>query len=280
MPGCEVETALESSCSHYADIRRIRKIYDAFYSHEKTGPDAGQTYRDLVEIGRILANFSDKGLVLDAGCGTGRGSIALATRGTRTVGIDISVAGTRRANAIANGAGLGDFIDLLVADVEFLPFRECVFDGVIFMGTFEYFADIKPSLVEACRVMRLGALCLMNVWHASIGDALTVIRPKHGPRRSHSLRYICDVVAGSGMRGRLSGHFFILPGQVRLLGRILRTLTRSHELCLEGHAYRINERVTSSLFGRYVSPDVECLLVRVRDSTQDSLSCCPNLSGA
>ena len=57
-------------------------VYDSLPNHF-------QPYQKLLEqVVGAVSKFSDKGRILDAGCGTGNFSIALAKKGYDVVGID------------------------------------------------------------------------------------------------------------------------------------------------------------------------------------------------
>jgi ubiquinone/menaquinone biosynthesis C-methylase UbiE len=101
--------------------------------------------------------------VLEVGCGTGNISLALARRGARLVGVDVSgpmLAATRRrareqgfsATWIRGGAGA-------------LPFPKNSFDGVISILALDFMAD-RPGVVrEMMRVLSPGGflvLALLN----------------------------------------------------------------------------------------------------------------------
>ncbi|SHG25190.1 SAM-dependent methyltransferase [Streptoalloteichus hindustanus] len=69
--------------------------------------------------------------VLDVPCGSGRHSMALAARGYRVSGVDISAEAVDHARRAAAEAGLT--VDLTVADMRDLP-RDGEFDAVVCLG--------------------------------------------------------------------------------------------------------------------------------------------------
>jgi SAM-dependent methyltransferase len=80
-------------------------------------------YLDVLEL-------APAGRVLDLGCGTGRHAVAIARRGFRVVGVDLSAGMLARAQAKARAAGVG--IDWIQADlVRFATLTR--FDGALCM---------------------------------------------------------------------------------------------------------------------------------------------------
>jgi 2-polyprenyl-6-hydroxyphenyl methylase/3-demethylubiquinone-9 3-methyltransferase len=80
--------------------------------------------------------------VLDLGCGKGRFARALARRGARVVGLDLSAAMLAEA----------DDLDRVRASARRLPFGSANFDGVIAIEVFEHLAS--ASIDEVCREVR------------------------------------------------------------------------------------------------------------------------------
>jgi SAM-dependent methyltransferase len=93
-------------------------------------------------------------LVLDLACGAGRYLRALQAHGARVVGLDLSFDLLRAAR----GAGLGDAVGLVRADMRHLPLAAARFDLVLSMFTsFGYFDtadDDRAMLHEVARVLR------------------------------------------------------------------------------------------------------------------------------
>ncbi len=103
--------------------------------------------------------------VLEVACGAARWSIALARRGARSVGIDLSPSQLRSARALRSRARVR--LPLVRGNVEALPFRDRSFD-VVFSdwGAFT-FADPERVVPECARVLRPGgrlAFAATNPW--------------------------------------------------------------------------------------------------------------------
>jgi ubiquinone/menaquinone biosynthesis C-methylase UbiE len=102
-------------------------------------------------------------LSLDLSCGTGNYALALAERGARVVGVDLSEPMLRRAAAKARLAGAA--IALVRADAGALPFRARTFDLVTDILGLEFAPDPAARVAEAQRVLRPGgslAVAILN----------------------------------------------------------------------------------------------------------------------
>jgi SAM-dependent methyltransferase len=94
--------------------------------------------------------------VLEFGCGGGQWSTALARRGARPVGFDLSEQQLAHARRLQRETGIG--FPLVQADAERVPLRDASFD-VVFAdhGAFS-FADPDRTVPEAARLLRTGGL--------------------------------------------------------------------------------------------------------------------------
>jgi SAM-dependent methyltransferase len=94
--------------------------------------------------------------VLEMGCGGGQWSMALARRGARPVGLDLSGRQLEHARRIMNRMAIS--FPLIQASAERVPLRDSSFDLVFAdHGAFS-FADPSRTLPEAARVLRRGGL--------------------------------------------------------------------------------------------------------------------------
>ena len=131
---------------------------------------------DAERLVRLLAVYGVAGAgerVLDLGCGPGRHAAALARRGARVVGLDLSL--PLLCAARRRGAG-----PLVRGDMRQLPFGTAAFDVVLNLFTsFGYFAsDEEHGVVvrEAARVLRPGGRFVLDFLNASAVRAGLVAR--------------------------------------------------------------------------------------------------------
>ncbi len=112
-------------------------------------------------------------LVLDAGCGTGRFSVAMERAGARVVGLDIDM--DMLAIAVRRLAG-----PVVLGDIEHLPIRDAVFDVAAAVTVLEFVPHPERALAELLRVTRpggtvvIGALNRRSPWglaHRRRGNA-------------------------------------------------------------------------------------------------------------
>lgn len=127
-------------------------LYAAVYD---SLPEHFQPYQKLLEqVVEEVGKCSDKGLILDAGCGTGNFSIALAERGHHVVGIDYTEGMLKRAKGKKENAGIEN-IELLKVDLEKgLEFPDNYFEGIISVHALYTIRDPDSVLKEYCRVLR------------------------------------------------------------------------------------------------------------------------------
>lgn len=118
---------------------------------EEKYPDDGPAFAAAI----AELDLPGGGLVLDAGCGTGRAfphlRAAVGPDG-RVVGADVTPEMIRSARDRGRGAYGG----LLVADVERLPLRDGTVDGVLASGLISHVVRPAAVLAELARVTRPG----------------------------------------------------------------------------------------------------------------------------
>lgn len=107
-----------------------------------------QRYRDrLAAIG-----FNELGRVLDAGCGFGQWTVALAESCASVEGIDVSAARIEAARIVG---GNRPNIAFSIGRLTELPYPDVSFDGV-FCYSVIYYTDVERSVAEIARVLKPG----------------------------------------------------------------------------------------------------------------------------
>jgi len=137
---------------------RLRQMYDvtsAFYDALYEGEQIRK-----FEVASRLAPLSLKGEVLDAGCGTGLITRRLRGRRRFLVGVDFSKGMLRRAR---ERLGSRD-ADLVLGDVERLPFRPRSFDLILCLTVLQNCDPLKAvsSLLRALKSKGLLVLSYMK----------------------------------------------------------------------------------------------------------------------
>jgi SAM-dependent methyltransferase len=107
----------------------------------------------------VLGDVEGKA-ILEMGCGAGQWSMALARRGARPVGVDLSERQLAHARRLMNEMGIS--FPLVQASAERVPLADAAFD-VVFAdhGAFS-FADPHRTVPEAARVLRRGGLLVFS----------------------------------------------------------------------------------------------------------------------
>jgi SAM-dependent methyltransferase len=104
---------------------------------------------------RILGDVAGKD-VLELGCGAAQWSIALAARGARPVGIDLSARQLEHARRLMAEAGV--YFPLIHGSAEEVPLSDASFDIVFCDHGAMTFADPYRTVPEAARLLRPGGL--------------------------------------------------------------------------------------------------------------------------
>jgi SAM-dependent methyltransferase len=134
------------------------RAYAPYVSPERTA-------RDVEGIASLLA-LPPGGAVLDLCCGQGRHAIALAERGYRVTGLDLSAVLLERARA--DGEARGARVRWVRGDMRAIPFARR-FDAVVNIftsfGYFETDAENQGVLAEVHRALRPGGRLLLELAH-------------------------------------------------------------------------------------------------------------------
>ena len=111
----------------------------------------------------IVAAVSGASRVLDAGCGSGRLTVALAQAGARVTGFDANASQLEVARERAREAGVE--LELREADFDgVLPFAEASFDAVVSRLAVMAADDPVATLRELARVLSPGGRLVTVLW--------------------------------------------------------------------------------------------------------------------
>ena len=141
------------------------------YVHGYAGREAARLEdqaRNLEELLHWDTMFPEGTTLLEAGCGTGAQTVALARRGTgaRITAVDISASSLNEARARIAAASLGN-VEFQQADLLALPFPPSSFDHVFVCFVLEHLPEPGAALASLRGVLRPGG-------------TMTVIEGDHG----------------------------------------------------------------------------------------------------
>ena len=110
--------------------------------------------------------------ILDAGCGTGllleyilneQRKFKDLSPGFRYMGVDISLNMLKEFHLRLDNIGNLKFVNLVLADIENLPFRDNIFDEIYSITVFQNLSDIEPGLDNLIRVGKVKFDILISI---------------------------------------------------------------------------------------------------------------------
>ena len=157
------------------DAERLQADRDAWLERSRTAWDARAERWDaraeanalapdrITDLERIWTalRLTPEARVLDAGCGSGQLAIALAARGVRVTGVDLSPEMIRRANGHAMERGVA--IEWRTGDISHLTDPFAVYDAIVARVLLQFVPDVPAALRELRRVLRPGGRLLASV---------------------------------------------------------------------------------------------------------------------
>ena len=203
---------------------RVTEGFDAIYSGKKPSffrlwdRITRQSLHERLEF--CLATLSPLSgrSVLDVGCGSGRGSVALAERGARVVGIDVSSRMLEMARALALARSVNERCTFEHIDVIGMD-RRLVFDHAVATGFWDYVLDPLPVMQTLGVVVQDSLVASFPARSAfRVPFRALWLRARGCPIRFYSAREITELCDRSGFdlkELRHSGPMFLLHAQRR-----------------------------------------------------------------
>ena len=140
---------------------RTRKAYDQWAPTYDTSPNT-QIVLEFPDVLGLLAPTAGE-TILDAACGTGRYSVAIADRGALVIGLDFS------AGMLALARRRMPAAEFHEADLSKpLPLLSRRFDAVLCAQALKHLADLSFTMREFARVLRPGGAVVFSVTHPSM----------------------------------------------------------------------------------------------------------------
>jgi len=155
----------------YLDKRWLNKLVGYYIVQRRV--------ENIVCMSDIQCNHT----ILDAGCGTGTPLLVLSRFARTIIGIDLSLKSVRRAKSKLRKIFHCD-VHLLGADVEYLPFKNKVFDAVVSIELLEHVSKPRKVLMEQKRVLNINGRVAASVpnmlcpWHYTLRKLLVKLKPK------------------------------------------------------------------------------------------------------
>ena len=118
------------------------------------------SFRPLYEAAFTATHVGNGTALLDVGCGAGLALATAQTRGAEVSGLDAAAGLAELARSRRPGA------DILVGDIEELPFGDGNFDVTTGFNSFQYASDPVHALTEATRVTKPNGYVVAAVWGA------------------------------------------------------------------------------------------------------------------
>lgn len=175
-------------------------------------------------LNRWIAEIPQESIILDMGCGTGRCSIPLASRGRRVIAMDISIGMIRRAMMKSHECGLKN-ITYFMADAEDVPLKQDSFSAIISFGVLHHVANPVATVKGVGKLLKPSGVFYALENNASpirpIFDILMKIRKlwneEAGSHPLFKIKEVSDFIKSSGMYPEIRTSTFLPPHLFNLM---------------------------------------------------------------
>jgi ubiquinone/menaquinone biosynthesis C-methylase UbiE len=142
-------------------IQRVHFAHGSRYD-KHAGSAFADLYRRVAE--QVAAGAPTGGVVLDAGCGSGRLALQIAERrpDLRVRGVDLEQGMIDVATRHAEREGLADRVEFTVADLARLPLPDASVDLAVSTASLHHWTDVQAVITSLDRVLRPG--CSMWIY--------------------------------------------------------------------------------------------------------------------
>jgi len=178
-------------------FNKVRKFHD-LNADEYTGARYGT--ETVIQMGYLIRRDITlnmlgalKGKLLDVGCGPGTFSTQIAGKDRTIYSSDISFKMLKKAKDLFD-ADKGA-IYYFASNLADLGVRDVVFDGIICIGVIGYIPDLSKALCELYRVMKPGAIAVIQTSNSSSARELLyekwvpLIKKMFGSKRKHGFGF-------------------------------------------------------------------------------------------
>lgn len=183
------------------------------YNKDWRGQHDGEQLACLRQFENLVGNAPKT--ILDAGCGTGKDSVFLASEGYKVVGLDLSSGMLEKM--VENTSVEGVKASAIIGNMRSLPFPDCSFDGVWNAASLVHLSPEakKEAVGEFYRVLKPGGI--LHIWVQNL------LSPKHLKRVIQS--YFCHL--GYDAQNK----FYIRPknvGEIFSSGSLIERVRRGY----------------------------------------------------